>query len=121
MPMLEISADGRILYEILDKTITQLIIPYGVITIGGLEWCVCKTIQTNEIPNTVRDINGFAFDRCTALQSINIPNSVTSIGARIFEDNENLEEKGVENQSARNTEKSEEKASSTEVSESSTK
>lgn len=70
---------------------TNVIIPYGVLTIRYGAFTNCYGLTSVTIPNSVTtigdtsDING-AFKSCTGLTSITIPNSVTTIGRSAFGD-----------------------------------
>ena len=64
--------------------LTSIIIPNSVTSIGELAFSNCTNLTSVTIPNSVTSIGGGAFGACTSLTSINIPNSVTSIGVQAF-------------------------------------
>ena len=67
-----------------NKLMTELIIPYGVRTIGDYALYNCSSLTSITIPNSVRWIGSYAFKGCSSLTSITIPDSVTSIGGYAF-------------------------------------
>ena len=67
-----------------DVLLTELIIPEGVTNIPST-FAGCKSITSIIIPNSVTSIGYSAFSGCTCLTSVTIPNSVTSIGNKAFE------------------------------------
>ncbi|MBQ7236597.1 MAG: leucine-rich repeat protein [Clostridia bacterium] len=66
-----------------DETITELIIPDCVTSIGSHAFSSLR-LTSVEIPNSVTSIGYGAFMGCALLTSIEIPNSVTSIGGSVF-------------------------------------
>ena len=66
-------------------SLTSIVIPNTVTSIGDMAFCGCKSLTSIEIPNSVTTIKGMAFKDCTRLTSIEIPNSVTSIGGGAFQ------------------------------------
>ena len=66
------------------STITKVIIPKSVTTLGRGAFYKCSSLTSINIPDSVTSIDFYAFHRCTALTSIDIPNSVTSIGYGAF-------------------------------------
>ena len=67
-----------------NDSITQVIIPNGVTSIGDYAFDGCESLRSITIPNGVTSIGNRAFYYCTSLTSIEIPNSVTSIGYSAF-------------------------------------
>ena len=67
-----------------DKSISKVIIPDGVTSIGNNAFFECTSLTSITIPDSVTSIGGAAFFKCTSLASIIIPDSVTSIGAATF-------------------------------------
>ena len=67
-----------------DVLLTELIIPEGVTNIPST-FAGCKSITSIIIPNSVTSIGYSAFSGCTGLTSVTIGNSVTSIDNKAFE------------------------------------
>ena len=59
-----------------------LLAKYWVIT--GCKYYSCSSLTSIIIPNSVTSIGEYAFYNCTGLTSITIPESVTSIGGGAF-------------------------------------
>ena len=68
-----------------DKTITEVVIPDYVTSIGKYAFSDCSGFASITIPDSVTSIDYQAFYGCNGLTSITIPNSVTSIGDSAFE------------------------------------
>lgn len=66
------------------KTITSVVIPSSVTSIGELAFDGCTKLTSITIPNSVTSIDGWAFRNCTSLTSVIIPNSVINIGESTF-------------------------------------
>lgn len=82
----DLMSSTRTLYIDGKKVEGDLVIPYGVTSIGGGSFFGCTELTSITIPNSVTYIGGSAFDDCTGLTSITIPDSVTSIGNYAFSD-----------------------------------
>jgi len=94
--------------------LSTIILPEGLLEIGGSAFAHCSSLESIDIPSTVTVINDYAFYECTglkiiklpnvltvnkavfggckSLESINIPISVDMIGDRAFESCESLKE-----------------------------
>ena len=72
------------------ENLTSVTIPQSVTSIGSGAFSYCKNLTSIAIPNSVTSIGNSAFDNCTNLTSIAIPNSVTSIGNSAFYNCTNL-------------------------------
>ena len=67
-----------------NELITELVIPNGVTSIGGVAFYNCSGLTSITIPNSVTSIGESAFYGCSGLTSITIPDGVTSIGDNAF-------------------------------------
>jgi len=75
---------------IIDKTISKIIVPDYVTSIGDGAFYGCGSLASIEIPSSVSSIGSDAFRDCGSLANIDIPNSVSSIGDRAFSGCSNL-------------------------------
>ena len=66
------------------KSLTSVVIPDGVTSIGNYAFSFCRSLTSIEIPDSVTSIGNSAFYNCSGLMSIEIPDSVTSIGSSVF-------------------------------------
>ena len=66
-------------------SLTSIIIPNSVITIGDYCFQACSGLASVTIPNSVTSIGRNVFDSCSGLTSVTIPNTVTSIGNYAFQ------------------------------------
>ena len=66
------------------SSLTSIIIPNSVTSIGGYAFEGCSSLTSVTIPNSVTTIGTGAFWNCSSLTSIDIPNSVTSVGCCVF-------------------------------------
>lgn len=66
------------------STITKVVIPKSVTTLGRGAFFICRSLTSIDIPNSVISIGDYAFAACSGLKSINLPNGVTSIGKEAF-------------------------------------
>ena len=62
------------------ELVTDLVIPYGITSIGHLALIGCTSLTSVTIADSVTSIGNGAFGGCTGITSITIPDSVTSIG-----------------------------------------
>ena len=67
-------------------SLTSVIIPTSITSIGERAFCMCTGLTSITIPNSVTAIGVCAFQSCTGLTSVTIPNSVTSIEVGTFSD-----------------------------------
>jgi hypothetical protein len=65
-------------------SITNVVIEYGVTTIGLNAFSSCQALTSVTIPNSVTIIDGGAFRACWELSTITIPSSVISIDGNPF-------------------------------------
>ena len=67
------------------KTLTSVVIPEGVTTIGERAFNACVNLREVSIPSSVTTILLYAFRDCSGLTSVVIPSSMTTIGEGIFD------------------------------------
>ena len=67
-----------------NESITSVIIPDTVTSIGVEAFRNCTGLTSIDIPDSVTNIGNYAFANCTNLQSVIIPNSVTTVGHSIL-------------------------------------
>lgn len=67
-----------------NELVVDLVIPYGVTSIGACAFRHCSTMKSLSIPDTVTSIGNSAFAFCTSITGVTLPNSLTSIGKSIF-------------------------------------
>ena len=68
------------------KSLTSLVIPSGVTSIGQYAFSGCKGLTSLVIPSGVTSIGQYAFSGCKGLTSLVIPSGVTSIDRYVFSD-----------------------------------
>ena len=68
------------------ETITDIVLPEGLTSIGGYAFCGCKYVTGMTIPEGVTIIGTGAFYECGSLTSVTIPEGVTRIGGYAFRD-----------------------------------
>ncbi len=67
-----------------NKSITSVVIPDSVTSIGDYAFYYCSKLTSITIPDSVTSIGICAFSYCKSLASVTIPDSVTSIGNDAF-------------------------------------
>ena len=68
-----------------NNTITKVVIPKSVTTLGRGVFYNCFSLTLINIPDSITSIGNYAFMTCESLTSINLPNNVTSIGQSAFD------------------------------------
>ena len=76
-----LSKDGKTLISGVNG---DVIVPYGVTSIGDLAFCGHSGLTSVIIPSSVAKIGKDAFMKCSGLTSVTIPNGVMSIGDNAF-------------------------------------
>lgn len=69
-----------------NQTITSLVIPTSVKTIGDRAFYQCKSMQSLTLSEGLETIGDRSFTRCVALESLTIPSTITSIYEAAFYD-----------------------------------
>ena len=72
------------IFGVVNDSVTSVVIPNGVTSIGVHAFSYCQFLTSVTIPNSVTSIGIAAFGS-TGLRSVTIPHSVTSIGISAFE------------------------------------
>ncbi len=72
------------LAALIGRTITEIEIPSGVVTVGDYAFFNCGYLTSVLIPTSVRFIGIAAFSSCMRLASIDIPNNVIQIKTNAF-------------------------------------
>jgi BspA type Leucine rich repeat region (6 copies) len=67
-----------------NTSVTSVVIPNSVTSIGNSAFYGCTSLTSLTIPNSVAIIEGGAFAECTGLTTLTIPNGVTSIENSAF-------------------------------------
>ena len=73
-----------------NKTITTIIIPDSVTSIGDYAFYKCSSLASVVIPDSVTSIGDYAFNSCYTIRSVEIGDGVASIGRSAFEKCEKL-------------------------------
>jgi hypothetical protein len=66
------------------STLIEIVIPDGIISIGGVAFADCHNLATVTILGSITTIGASAFANCSSLTKIVIPDSVTTIGSSAF-------------------------------------
>ncbi len=77
---------------VIDKTVTEIIIPDNVTLIGNSAFSNCIRLTSVKIGSSVTSIGNWVFSGCSRLTSVKIGSSVTSIGDEAFRDCSELTE-----------------------------
>lgn len=71
-------------------SLTSVLIPNSVTSIGRDAFRNCRNLTSIIIPNSVKTIGSSAFSDCSSLISVNIPNSITTIESYVFDGCRNM-------------------------------
>lgn len=74
----------EIFIGLVEGSITDLVIPSDVKSIGDYAFYYDDTLQNVVISNGVETIGNYAFSECDAMVDVSVPNSVKSIGSNAF-------------------------------------
>ncbi len=66
------------------ETITDIVLPQGLTSIGNNAFYECSSLTSVTIPSSVTSIGDFAFSGCSSMTGVEIPMGVTSIGVGAF-------------------------------------
>ncbi len=66
------------------KTLSEIVVPEGIKTIGYDAFYYCEYLEKIVLPTTLEAIEEFGFEFCTNLSQINLPNGLKSIDSRAF-------------------------------------
>ena len=72
------------------SNLTSITLPDSLVTLGGEAFYKCSSLTSITIPDSVTAIETYTFYKCSNLASITLPNSVTFIGSRAFDSCSNL-------------------------------
>ena len=78
------SRDDTLLRALIQRDLTEIIIPDGVTSIGDYAFDYCINLTSIILPDSITSVGRQAFENCRNLSSIIIPTGVTSIGFASF-------------------------------------
>jgi hypothetical protein len=64
------------------KSLTEVIIPSGLLSIGYYSFSGCTALTSVNIPSSVSDINYYAFNYCTSLESVTLNTGTYDLNIR---------------------------------------
>ena len=67
-----------------DSSIKEVVIPYGIISIGEIAFNSCNNLREIIIPDSVTSIGDNAFSHCQSLERIKLSNNLTVINTRLL-------------------------------------
>lgn len=68
----------------IDRSITNVVIPSSVTSIGTLVFYNCRSLTSVTIPNSITSIGSYLFYGCISLTEVNIGSGVTNISSQAF-------------------------------------
>lgn len=71
-------------YGVVDKEVTEIVIPNTVVSIKPNSFKGCKKLKTVKIPDSVNTIGSSAFEGCSSLKEIVLPLNLSIIDANVF-------------------------------------
>lgn len=77
-----VSIGGSVFYEL--TGLCDINIPNGVVSIGNKAFYNCVKLKRLALPDSVKEIGYCAFQSCVELEEINIPNGITRINNMVF-------------------------------------
>ena len=89
---LKISEDGKTVLGVYDNTITAIVIPYGIESIGDCAFNKCNLLRDVVLPQTVKRIERCAFSGCKYLRSVKMSPHLKVIEEYAFHNCEFLED-----------------------------
>ena len=72
------------------SSITSVVLPHGLTSIGDYAFQFCANMVSVTIPNTVTSIGDSAFQNCLKISSVTLPNAVANVGESAFSMCENM-------------------------------
>jgi BspA type Leucine rich repeat region (6 copies) len=79
-----VTAIGGNAFGSVTSTLTSVVIPSGVTTIGDSAFSGCTALTSVTIPSTVTTIGSEAFFGCSVLSSVSLPSGLTTLGTSAF-------------------------------------
>ena len=79
------SQDNTTLNNLLNRSITDFVVPNDVTSIGKYTFCECRSLNNIIFHNNFTNIEAYAFLYCKSLTNIVLPNSIVYIGAAVFQ------------------------------------
>ena len=78
------SVDACTITGVKDKTVSEIIIPDYVTSIGSKAFYNCSKLKSITIPDSVTSIDSESFSYCSSLTNVTIPDNVIYIGSSAF-------------------------------------
>ncbi len=73
------SGDDTLLRGLIQRDLTEIIIPDGVTSIGNYAFADCGNLTSIILPNSITSIGKQSFENCTKLEYVNLPNNTKTI------------------------------------------